>query len=1410
MSKNEAYSSDSMKTKKGLQAIRDLPGMYIGSTTSSDGESPRALSQIIQEVISNATDEIRAGYGSFVKVTLHEDNIVSVEDDGRGMPFGKDGDAAIRAATVLHTSGKYDSSSYKKSGGQNGVGLKATNAVSEWLDLQAIRDKQTAGNEDLVYNIHFVQDHADKRKVETRKRKKDEKSGTKVTFKPDSTIFDTTEQDFKAVARRMRNQAYLAAGVRYILIDERKDENGELLNEQVEFLYEDGINDQVLNYIEGDDPIGTKKPIHFGGTVEFDEKGKLIGELPQGKESLHTIDVRVSMIYTETIGDTLFSYANDIPTPDGGPHENGLFQSVRDVFIDYAKANKLNKGKDELTGDDTKDGLVAVLAVDIPTNDMPVLQFESQTKEKLGTRQAKDAVMLIVNTYLTKWLDSNKKATKEIIEKMNDSKDARKAAKEAREVSKATRKNTNKKETLLMSSKLVTASSRTPKEKELFIVEGDSAGGSAKGARDPKTQAILPLRGKPLNVNGKRLSAILKNEELSTLVNVIGAGVGPEFNIDDIQYDKIVIMADADDDGYHIQMLLIQAFWVLMPDMLRQGKIYVANPPLYRLDTYKGGKREKVYALNEDELEKLRKPRANWELTRMKGLGEMNPDELEETTMNKGTRQLSQLRIKDEKELKEVLSALLGNGKANTSLRKEWIADNVDFNITEADETLIDGLDKNQLVEIDDETMRLQEATNTLEKAGDRYARKTITDRALPDVRDGLIPVQRAIIYAMKEMGLTANAKHKKNAQSVGRVSGDYHPHGTSSIYGAQVNLSQWFKNNVTLVEFQGNNGSIDGDGAAAERYTESRLTRMGEEMMATVKQDTVDMTPNYSNTTMQPVVAPAEWPVLFTNGHLGIAYGYACNFALHNPYELLEAAIYVNKNENARLSTIRKYVKGPDFPTGGIVYGQDGINDMYETGKGSFKIRAKVDFDGDDIVVHEIPYGETLTSVKDSIARVLVDNDLEKNIKGNSLIDSSKNRHIEIRIPLQKKANKEAILGVLFEKSKLEINFSANHNAIMNGTPQLIPLMTYLQEFVKFRRETVRRELSYELNQKELRLEIVEGDLKLIDIADKVIKMIRNEEKGRSQVIENLQTKKFGFTERQATHIADKQLHRISRQDFDKLSAEEKALNTRIDEIKVLLSDEDKFINEVGKRLRKTRDEFKQLQERKSKLIEDDNVREFEVDQTDLIEEKDVHVVVKPTTIQRMTETVYENNKAKYKGDVVHVTEDAKTTQGYVGLTREGLAIQFMVEELEHISIVQDPTDMHKTYNNFLLSDRFVGGGAFDLDRIDKDYIVSVTKLGQVKVMHVNQALLTFENAGYKKRGRTYNGLKLKDDEVIFARVYDSLDGKSITLKRHSGGREVKVELDKQSVQTTTASGTNRLKITKDGDFATIVDFDK
>lgn len=644
------YDSSQVKTLDGLSAIRKRPGMYVGSTTSHDDSNPRALIQIAQEVLSNAADEASAGFGDTVILSIHLDNSVTVKDHGRGLPRGKDFDAVRRMLTVPHSGAKFGDGVYSKSGGLHGVGLKATTALSEYVTVNAT----TQENEQ--YFVRFEQDEMVDHKVVKLSAKDKFTTGTEVTFMPDKTVFSSIDWDVETLKTRVDQQAYIYAGVKFEIRDERLTSDNVFI-----FEHKNGMQDLVNSLVEGDALVGFKEPLHVNKTG-------IIGQ------QNYTFDVELALTYVESLGFTVESFANGIPTSEGGPHENSAKSAVVRAINDYVVDKKLLK-RGKLDASDIQDGLVIALAVGIPSD---LLEFESQTKELLGTTAIEKPVYDVTYKALTSWLYDHNKQAKNLFERINDARSVREATLSARKDKRAARKVKGAGK-LALSTKLTPARSKNVAEKELLVVEGDSAGGSAKRARDGLTQAVLPLRGKPLNVSGLRLSKILQNEEISTLLGVIGGGVGQSFDINKIQYDKLIIMTDADDDGAHIQELLILAVWVLMPDFIKQGHLYIANAPLFRFDHYVKGKREKAFALDDTEFKKMRVQYASWNLTRMKGLGEMDPDDLRITTLQKGTRHLTQVTVSDAIKTHKMLDTFLGQAKSSVSTRRSWIEKNVDF-----------------------------------------------------------------------------------------------------------------------------------------------------------------------------------------------------------------------------------------------------------------------------------------------------------------------------------------------------------------------------------------------------------------------------------------------------------------------------------------------------------------------------------------------------------------------------------------------------------------------------------------------------------------------------------------------------------------------------------------------------------
>ena len=639
------YTVEDIRVMEGLEAVRVRPGMYIGSTGS------RGLHHMLWEIVDNAVDEAANGYANEINVTINKDNSVTVEDNGRGIPVGIHEKLHISGVEVvytqLHAGGKFDNDAYGFSGGLHGVGASVVNALSEFVEVEVA----TAGK---LYRIRFHSYMDDEGNMHSgipiaplEEVGRTRRQGTRVTFMPDSRVFETVEMSYEIVSKRLNELAYLNKGVLFRFTDcRRKDES-----RQREYKYDGGIIDFV-SYLNADKTTLYKEPIYFSGIRETGS---------------NTIIVEVAMQHNDGYTESVFSYVNNIPTTEGGTHETGFRSALTKVMNEYCRRIGLLKEKDaSLSGEDFREGLTAVLSLK-----MSSIQFEGQTKTKLGNTEARTAVESVVIDMLTPILEDLKNAelSAAIADKAVKAAKAREAARRAKSMAREK----SKLENAPLVGKLSSCTGRNPQQNELFIVEGDSAGGSAKQGRDRRFQAILPLRGKPLNVEKRRLEQVLENEECRSIITALGTGIGEDIELDNLKYNKVIILSDADQDGAHIRALLLTFFYRYTRELITSGHVYMGMPPLYKVQKGK----DVFYAYDDDELSKITKGMKGYTLQRYKGLGEMNPEQLWETTLNPENRSLVQVTIEDAAYVEHLVTLLMGEKVAP---RKEYIIEHADFN----------------------------------------------------------------------------------------------------------------------------------------------------------------------------------------------------------------------------------------------------------------------------------------------------------------------------------------------------------------------------------------------------------------------------------------------------------------------------------------------------------------------------------------------------------------------------------------------------------------------------------------------------------------------------------------------------------------------------------------------------------
>lgn len=639
------YGSSDIQVLEGLDAVRMRPGMYIGSTGS------RGLHHLLWEIVDNGIDEVANGFGDLVTVTLHKDGSVTVTDNGRGIPVDihpKLGVSGVQVVfTQLHAGGKFDAHNYNYSGGLHGVGASVVNALSEWLTCEVYKDGYIYRQEFAsVYNEKTGKVSSGVPKGPLQKVGNTRKRGSVITYKPDPRVFESTHYSFETISRRLRDLAFLNNNLCIRLTDEREREDGAY--KRREYHFKGGLSDFVT-YLNQDRTPLYQPPIFLTGKRD-------------------NIYVEAAIQYTDAYSDNLFSYVNNIPTTEGGTHETGFKAAITRVFNEFARKNGILKEKDNnLTGDDFREGMTAVLSVK-----MQNIQFEGQTKTKLGNTEARPAVEGVIAEQLTLYLEDirNQAAASAVLEKAVQAARVREAARKAKDI--ARKKNSLEGAPLV--GKLASCIGKDPTVNELFIVEGDSAGGSAKQGRDRRFQAILPLRGKPLNAEKKRLDEVLANDECRTIITALGTGIDEDFDISALKYDKVIILSDADQDGAHIRAILLTFFFRYMRELISQGHVYIGMPPLYKVARGK----TTIYAYSDKELNAaIRKVGKGYTLQRYKGLGEMNPEQLWDTTLNPEQRTMVRVTIDDAAEADWLVTTLMGE---KVEKRKIYISEHADFN----------------------------------------------------------------------------------------------------------------------------------------------------------------------------------------------------------------------------------------------------------------------------------------------------------------------------------------------------------------------------------------------------------------------------------------------------------------------------------------------------------------------------------------------------------------------------------------------------------------------------------------------------------------------------------------------------------------------------------------------------------
>lgn len=1057
--KKNHYSADQIQVLEDIEAVRKRPGMYIGST----GE--QGIHHLVWEVIDNSIDEAVAGYGNKILVSLSPDKrIITISDNGRGIPMeihSKTKKSTLETVfTVLHSGGKFDHQIYQTSGGLHGVGVTAVNALSSFLKVQVKRDDKLAIQyfEEGVPKFLEISDF------------KSEETGTSIEFTPDDKIFTGfTHFNDEIIKNRMKELAYLNPSL--TLVFSSSSESEEISS--ITYHYPGGLGSwiQELNKNE-----------YLEGTVIFQD------EWTNDKKDHNFFHLLLSFQYNKTHKTIIKSFCNNIKTEDGGTHvvgfENGLLAIYRELIKEKYPTLKIN-----IIKDDVLEGLSAVVSIRIKDP-----QFIGQTKDKLSNEEVRKASKEATYDLVQKFLKNNRDIAEIIVEKIINSASVRAKSEEHLDFLRDAKQN------IVLPGKLSDCISKNTEINEIFIVEGESAGGTAKTGRDRNNQAVLSLKGKVTNAEKLEKTRVLKNDEIKNLINALGFNVTDIFqstwDIEKLRYGKIIIMTDADVDGAHIALLLATFFFKFFPSLINQRKLFLAVSPLYRLQS---SRKEAIYFLNDEELNNYKKNNSfkGDNIQRFKGLGEMNAKQLRDTTMDPEKRVLHELFFSSVEEAEDQINRLMGIKSDERKILLES-GEHRDVQLIVSPENKVE-ISQFALV-------------NFL-----RYAYMVIEGRALPQVNDGLKPVQRRILYTLYQLNILPNKSFKKSAKIVGEVIGKYHPHGDSSVYQAMVKMTQDFNYRYPLVEGQGNFGSIDGDDAGAQRYTEARLTNYGMHVIGDLDLGTVDWKPNYDENEIEPVILPSLLPNLLLNGSSGVAVGMSTNIPPHNIKEIIDASIALIKDSSLEVSDLLEFVKGPDFPTGGIIVNGGGLKEIYETGEGTIYVRSKVRLEDNLIIVSQIPFKTNKVSLVEEIDYLIK----KKKIEGlKSVTDYSNWEGIDLRIKIENGYEPGIILNQLYNKTKLQSSFSVKLRSLEDEKPRIFNLKEVLHSFIEKRLDNIKRKSTFLSNKNKKELDNASVQLFIVNNYQEIANIVKNSEneKSRDEILKN----KFSLDQEKINHILD------------------------------------------------------------------------------------------------------------------------------------------------------------------------------------------------------------------------------------------------------------------------------------------------